>query len=89
MKLSQGEIFLACQKEGVNSLFGKKWYPEDMALIPEVFLKDVDSERQNFGIVSGLDLWISLDEQGLMDSGLEKNAKLLFIEERAKYYLVR
>lgn len=84
-KLTQGEILLACQKEGVESLFGKRWYAEDMALLPKAFLQDMIPERHNFGLVSGLDLWLKLDEQGWMDTGLEKSAKLLFIEERAKY----
>jgi hypothetical protein len=84
-KLAQGEILLACQKIGVESLSGKKWYPEDMALIPEVFLQDVDPEYHNFGNVSALDLWLELEKQGLMDTGIKKDVRLLFIQERASY----
>lgn len=84
-KLTQGQIILACKREGVESLFGKRCYAEDMALLPKVFLKDLNPESHNFGLVSGLDLWLQLDEQGLMDTGLGKSATFLFTEERAKY----
>jgi len=85
-KLSQGEIFLACKKMGTDSLRGIKWYAEDMALLPETFLRDVDPELDNFGVISGLDLWLKLDNQDLMDTGLnEKDARLLFLEAREKY----
>lgn len=84
-KLAQGETLLACLKRGVESLSGKKWYPEDMALIPEVFLQDVDPEYHNFGNISALDLWLELEKQGLMDTGIKKDARLLFMQERASY----
>lgn len=83
--LAEGEVLLGDKKAGIESLLGKKWYPEDMALYPELFLKAVDSERNNFGIKSGLKLWLKLEEQGLMDIGMQKNARILFEQEFAKY----
>lgn len=56
-----------------------------MALDPELFLKDVDPERNSFGIKSGLKLWLELEEQGLMDIGMQKNARTLFEQELTKY----
>ena len=56
-----------------------------MALRPEVFLKGVDPEKDNYGIKSGLELWLDLDEQGLMDSGFRTSARQTFEEELAKY----
>lgn len=63
-----------------------KWYPEDMALKPEVFLDGVDAERDNFGIKSGLRLWLDLEKRGLMDTGLElESARSIFQKELEKY----
>ncbi len=84
-RLAQGEVLLASKIDGVASLFGKKWYPEDMALLPEVFLKDIDPERDHYGYKAGLSLWLSLEEKGLMDTGVEKSTKLLFLLEYQKY----
>lgn len=84
-KLAEGEVFLGDKNTGIESFYGKKWYPEDMALEPELFLRDVDSERNNFGIKSGLKLWLELEEQGLMDIGMQKNARALFEHELARY----
>lgn len=85
-KLSRGEILLACKKMGTNSLRGIKWYAEDMALLPEAFLKDVDPEIESFGMKSALDLWLRLDDQGLMQIDInEKTPRLLFLEARKKY----
>ena len=81
-KLASGEILLGDPEESLESLSGKKWYPEDMALVPEVYLKEIDPERDNFGIKSGLDLWLKLDNEGLMDTGLQKEARSLFIQAR-------
>lgn len=77
-KLAHGEILLGDQQAGIESLHGKKWYPEDMALDPEIFLKGIDPELNNYGIKSGLELWLRLEEGGLMDTGIEKSARELF-----------
>ena len=83
--LAQGEILLGNKSNGLESLFGKKWYPEDMALDPELFLKDLDPERDSFGIKAGLRLWLELDDKGQMDIGMQKDARSLFEHELAKY----
>lgn len=59
---------------------GIPWYPEDMAVFPKVFLDGVDPEIKKFDISSGLKLWLQLDEQGLMDTGLQyANVRKKFI----------
>lgn len=84
-KLAQGETLLGNQKEGVPDLGDGKWYAEDMALLPEVFLKDIDPENNDFGIKAGLDLWLALEEQGFMDVGVEGKKRSLFMQELEKY----
>lgn len=57
----------------INDFFispGVSWYPEDMALKPAVFLKGVDPEKNMHGTTSALHLWLHLEEQGYMDTGL-------------------
>lgn len=86
--LSTGEVLLGWQGEGIWFFGHKKWYPEDMALKPDVFLEGVNPEQDNFGITSGLKLWLDLEKQGLMDTGMSTdwpgNAKLLFEQELTK-----
>lgn len=83
--LAEGKPLLGWQGEGIWELGHKTWDPEDMALRPDVFLKDIDPEEDNFGIKSGLELWLDLAQQGLMDTGSEGNARQLFQQELAKY----
>lgn len=86
-KLAEGELLLSGQGEGIWNFCGsKKWYPEDMALKPGTFLEGVDPERDNFGIKSGLRLWLELEEQGLMATGCPvTNVRQLFQQELEKY----
>lgn len=84
-RLAQGEVLLGDKSNGLESLLGKKWYPEDMTLDPELFLKDLDPERDSFGIKAGLRLWLELDDEGLMDIGMQKDARSVFERELAKY----
>jgi hypothetical protein len=83
--LAEGETLLGWQGEGIWKLGHKAWDPEDMALQPEAFLNGIDPERDNFGIKSGLGLWLDLEQQGLMDTGIKANARQLFQQELAKY----
>lgn len=71
--LANGETLLGWQGEGAWFIGGRKWYPEDMALKPEVFLAGVDAENNNFGIQSALALWLNLAQQGLMEIGSGKD----------------
>ena len=48
----------------------KRWDPEDMALQPEAFLDGLDPELDNFGLQAGLRLWLSLCDDGFMNTGL-------------------
>lgn len=85
-KLAYGSTLLGWGGEGVWALRHRKWYPEDMALEPEAFLKGIDPERDNFGISAALRLWLDLEQQGLMNTGLNDNqARQKFQNELAKY----
>lgn len=70
-ELAEGKRLVGENGNGLDSYPGKRWYPEEMSFKPEVFLEGVDAERGNFGIVSAIDLWLRLDEQGFMDANLE------------------
>jgi hypothetical protein len=56
----------------------KRWYAEDLALVPSVYLDGIDPETGDFGIRSALQLWLDLDKQGYMDTGLTCDARSLF-----------
>jgi hypothetical protein len=84
-RLEEGEALLGWQGNGIWGHGHRKWYAEDLALLPEIFLNGVDSERDNFGIRAGLEMWLDLEQNGLMDTGLDKNVRELFQKELAKY----
>lgn len=88
-KLAEGMTLLGWKDEGIWELGIATWHPEDMALEPGAFLKDVDPEIDNFGIKSALGLWLDLEEKGLMDTGMGADfsvkAKQLFQQELEKY----
>lgn len=71
-KLEEGETLLGWNGEGLYSFHGWTWYTEDMALKPDSFLNGIDPERNNYGVVSGLELWLDLEKEGLMDTGIRK-----------------
>lgn len=70
--------------DGLWRLGCKKWYPEDMALMPEAYLESIDPEQDNFGVKSALELWLQLDAQGLMNTGLDKDVRPLFVASLEK-----
>ena len=84
-QLAGGRVLLGWKGDGFWELGLSGWDPEDMTLSPEKYLEGVDSEMNNFGIISALRLWLSLDEEGFMDSGFGSNARDLFSEELRKY----
>lgn len=84
-QMAYGETLLGWLGEGIWALGHKTWDPEYMALQPEVFLDGVDPEQDNYGIKSGLKLWLELESQGLMGCGIKTNARQAFQEELAKY----
>lgn len=61
-KFESGEYFF--NQSDLKRIVG--WYPSDLYLSPEVFLKDVDRELNNFGYRAGLSLWLELEEKGLV-----------------------
>lgn len=85
-RLAEGKTLLGWQGEGIWELGSKTWDPEDMALKPGAFLEGVDPEQDNFGIKSGLRLWLDLEQQGLMGTGCPvANVRQLFLQELEKY----
>lgn len=82
-RLAQGETMLGWQGEGIWELGHKDWDPEYMTLDPEAFLNGVDPGKNNYGIKSGLKLWLDLEKEGYMDAGLG-SARHLFEQELAK-----
>lgn len=84
-QLASGKTLFGWQGEGIWDLGHATWHPEDMTLHPQAFLDGINPEQDNFGIKSSLELWLRLEEEGFMDSGLEVNARLDFEQELAKY----
>jgi hypothetical protein len=64
---------------------GRSWCAEDLALCTDVFLKGVDPEIGGFGVASALRLWLKLDDEGWMDTGLQKNVRPAFEAELASF----
>lgn len=87
--MTTGEVILSPRVEGDWALSGKKWYPEDMALKPEAYIRGIDPEKNKFGITAGLQLWLDLEQQGYMDTGIQMNegvsVRKLFQQELARY----
>ena len=77
-KLGHGEELLGWNGEGVYSLHGLNWHPEDMADRPDVFIEHIDPERDNFGLKSAFQLWLDLESEGYMDIGLGKAPRSSF-----------
>ncbi|MDH5785857.1 MAG: hypothetical protein OEZ16_09655 [Chromatiales bacterium] len=77
-QLATGETLMGWDGEGFSELGHKSWYPEDMALRPEVYLDGVDPEQNNFGIRAALGHWLMLDMQGYMDTGLSGEHRQAF-----------
>lgn len=86
--LAGGETLMGWRGQGFGQIGHRRWDPEDMALRPDQFLSGIDPERDAFGIRSGLQLWLKLQHDGFMDTGLpmyEKGAvRSLFESELAK-----
>lgn len=69
-KLTGGLALPTWSADGIWSFGIKRWDPEDMALRPEAFLDGLDPELDNFGLQAGLRLWLSLCDDGFMNTGL-------------------
>ncbi|MDN3679294.1 hypothetical protein QWZ04_02995 [Vibrio tapetis subsp. quintayensis] len=84
--LANGTTLLNFKNDGIFNINGKSWYAEDMALLPDIFLKDLDPEYQKFGIKAGLSFWLEMHSLGFMNCGIENNdARLRFLKELEKY----
>jgi len=85
-ELGFGEKMFSDIDETFSYFIGKgNWNPEDMALEPEAFLNDVDPEINDYGIKSGLKLWLSLEDKGLMKTDYSDNVRALFESYLARY----
>jgi hypothetical protein len=62
---------------------GRRWYAEDLALCPDLYLQGVDPETDRFGVISALRLWLDLDDEGWMDTGIQKTVRPAFEAELA------
>lgn len=69
-RVAYGKVLMGGHAAGSTPSRRGALYPEDMALRPDAFLKGIDRERDNFGITSALGLWLMLEEQGYMATGL-------------------
>lgn len=69
-RIAEGEALLRAENGGSISKGVKLWYPEDMALEPEVYLSGIDPESDKFGLKAALNLWLKLEEYGYMETGL-------------------
>ncbi|MBF5037953.1 hypothetical protein INP77_00460 [Methylophilus sp. 13] len=79
MELAFGQKFLGIiDGPGFHSMQKGNWFPEDMVLDPDAFLNGVDAEIENYGIKSGLKLWLSLEEKGLMPTESRDNVRSQF-----------
>lgn len=67
------------------AMHGRRWYAEDLALSPEQYLKGLDAERNLFGTTSALRLWLQLENDGWMNTGVSETARSTFEEELARY----
>lgn len=69
-RVAYGQVLLGGHKADRAPSRKGTLYPEDMALRPDAFLAGIDRERGNFGIMSALELWLKLEEDGYMATGL-------------------
>jgi len=70
-ELASGEKLLGWQGDDIYIFGHIDWYPEDMALDPDIYLNGVDKESNNHGLVAGLQLWLKLHDLGYMDTEFE------------------
>ncbi|ENM5732265.1 hypothetical protein AB7D55_004101 [Vibrio mimicus] len=84
-RYSHGYHLLDFGRDGVHHLNGVRWYAEDLALVPETYLKNIDPEREQYGLHAALSLWFQLYNQGYLDTGFtDKSVELRFSDAREK-----
>lgn len=88
-RMANGHLLFSMLDQETWKLRGRKWYPEDMALQPNDFLRGIDPEQNLFGIIAALSRWLDLEQQGYMDTGLKmsepEDVRQLFEQELGKY----
>lgn len=65
-QVASAKLLLGWGGEGFWEIDGRRWNAEDLALVPEVFLDGVDPGESEYGIRSGLELWLKLYDDGYM-----------------------
>lgn len=84
-ELGEGHVLVGSKGGDIWGLSRKSWDPEQMALDPAAYLDGIDPEQDDYGIKSGLKLWLELARRGLMDAGSGASAVERFEHELAKY----
>jgi len=84
-EIAGGEYLLGWAGDGPWSLKGRRWYPEDMTINPDSYLKGIDPEINNYGRKAALALWLELEQEGYMDSGLKNNVRDLFANKLSDF----
>ncbi|BCL72357.1 hypothetical protein TUMSATVNIG1_43270 [Vibrio nigripulchritudo] len=84
-KYAHGHNLLSFGSDGIYKLNGIPWYAEDLALVPEIYLRNVDPEERRFGLIAALSLWFQLFNQGYLETGCPVgNVESKFEEARRK-----
>lgn len=83
-KYLYGETLMGWEGGDIWAFGHKDWDPEEMSFTPEAFIERIDPEQANFGIISGLKLWLELEKHGYMESDFE-DARDKFEMKLAKY----
>ncbi|HAS8156280.1 hypothetical protein [Vibrio vulnificus] len=75
-RYASGESLLNFGQDGIHFPNGVRWYAEDLAEVPEVYLKNLDPEENKFGLDAALSLWFQLNNQGFLDTGYSDGTAL-------------
>lgn len=72
-KAAYGEALIPELKKTNKLKVTKTFNPELLALDPFFYLKDVDPEKEDFGVKSATRMWLEYADKGLMDTGFSFN----------------
>lgn len=76
-RYASGKSLLNFGQDGVHFPNGVRWYAEDLAYVPDVYLKNVDPEENKFGLNAALSLWFQLNSKGFLDTDFMDNDAVL------------
>ena len=68
-RLKEGSQFISSDGIQHQGFSANTWYPEDMVLLPDIYLNKINPENDNFGTRAALSLWLELYGKGLMHTG--------------------